>query len=342
MDENSRCKVDEIIPIELTYAYLGIYFSILIAISVAGFRTSAATFGITNKNASTDTVIDAHLGLSQQLKSQTTIICSKEFFQSWIKDIWTKRRCFLPVLTHLFDQATDIGVIYGFGKLSFDEFKYGSDYCQEINPLYLFIASITVFLFYRIISGISIYYHTRSWIRIVSQLFDLEIFRAIWVNYKLHRVAPSSPQRWIQNLEAMLEAFPQTMIQLYFVIKTKTNQVFVILSLILSLYTMISKVVSEDKLIFEQEWQEIHLKLLSLKYLRKGKCCSSRYMIRLLFRCIDITTRVSVVLLMWIVVGGFSIIAMLILEISFLGVSAVLLHEYVILYVNCMRALFIK
>ena len=146
--------------------------------------------------------------------------CSGKVLKLLIRDIWNKRKCYLPLITHFVDQMTDIGVILNFYFIYQNELKFGaSEYCPEINGLYLFIASIFAFLFYRLVSSIIIFQQTKKVSRFFLQLFDFELYRALYLNYKLNANRPTNPQRWIQSLEAMLEAFPQTLIQLFFVVK---------------------------------------------------------------------------------------------------------------------------
>ena len=118
---------------------------------------------------------------------------------------------------------TDVGVIIAFYLLYEKELnKQDSNYCETINPLSLLILSIISFWFYRILSGVAIYIQTRSKIRLLLQLFDLELFRALWINYTMNSHRPTNPQRWIQSLEGIFEAFPQALIQLFYITKTNT------------------------------------------------------------------------------------------------------------------------
>ena len=71
------------------------------------------------------------------------------------------------------------------------------------------------------------------------QLFDLELFRALLINYKLQTDEPSNPQRWTQSWEAVLEAFRQTLIQLFCVTKTNTLDPSIVFSVFWSLWSII-------------------------------------------------------------------------------------------------------
>ena len=114
----------------------------------------------------------------------------------------------MPIVANIFDQSSDIGFIFGIGQLMIEELIYGND-CLNINATYLFILSLTFFLFYRVVSGVMIFRGTKNiWYAIGQILFEFMLYRAIWVNYTRKCKDPCSPQKWL----SMLEAFPQLII----------------------------------------------------------------------------------------------------------------------------------
>ena len=240
------------------------------------------------------------------------------FLKLWIYDIWKKKKCYLPLLTHTIDQMTDVGVIVAFGLLYKKESNIGSDYCPSINPLSLLIFSLISFWLYRIIASMAIYFQTKSYIRIIYQIFDLELYRALFINYKLNTDIPSNPQRWIQSLEAVFEAFPQTLIQLFYVTKTNSFDPLIVFSLIWSLWAIITKTANEDKIFFTFMYQKGNYHCLSLKYWRKGKCVSWGYVARLVYRAGDVLWRVFTLLLVWVFIGGFGFTIIVLLETAIL------------------------
>ena len=58
--------------------------------------------------------------------------------KSFVKDLRSKKKCFFPIIANVFDQSSDIGFIFGMGQLMTEEMTKGSDYCENINTLYLF------------------------------------------------------------------------------------------------------------------------------------------------------------------------------------------------------------
>ena len=131
----------------------------------------------------------------------------------------------------------------------------------------------------------------------------------------------------------MLEAFPQTLIQLYFLVKTSTINNVVIFSLLWSFFCIVSKTVTEDKFMFQEDYQNSNISLCSKKKCKNGKCISIKYLFRLLFRSIDITYRSFLFLLIWIFIGGFSIIVIVLIESLCLILLSFITNEFSSLFV---------
>ena len=233
---------------------------------------------------------------------------------STIKSVKSKRSCYFPLITHVFDQATDIGVIVEFYQLWQSEIKYGNDICIDVNGLYLFVLSIGCLFLYRIVSSLLVLYRTKSIARGVLQFFDVLLFDTIYINYKHDSSEPSNPQKWLQFLEATFEAFPQSLIQLFFVFKTSNYNDTVILSLIFSMFSLMNKIITDDKPAFTQEKGKYPNIKLSLKSFQKWTI-NKYYVIRVTFRIFDVLYRLLLLSLFWIFLGGFSLFVILFVEI---------------------------
>ena len=157
ISEYGSCSTDSLIPNYVTYIFGGIYGITLIWVSiVAAIESDDVTF--------------SNFGNSP-----------KQVLKHWFKTIWKKKRCYLPMVTHIIDQVTDIGVICEFGLLSLKETEnnytdnnnsYSYDYCGGVNTFYLFIASLVSFWGYRIVTCFIIEKETNSILRLLLQLFD--------------------------------------------------------------------------------------------------------------------------------------------------------------------------
>eukprot|EP01083_Nonionella_stella_P293917 999437_1 len=96
----------------------------------------------------------------------------------WFMDIWKRRRCYIPLVTHIFDQITDYSVAVQFFILSKTEYHNKWEACNGLNIQYLFVLTVLSMIIYRIISSYLIYQFTRSIGRTIIQLLDFELLRA--------------------------------------------------------------------------------------------------------------------------------------------------------------------
>eukprot|EP01083_Nonionella_stella_P047777 127896_1 len=187
----------------------------------------------------------------------------------WFMDIWKRRRCYVPLITHIFDQITDYAVAIQFYDLS--QAHADNDYkeCGGLNIWYLFVLTVLSMVIYRIISAFLIYQFTRSIRRIIIQLLDFELLRALYINYLCDKIEPCDPQRWLTTLEACLESSPQALIQLIYLSRTNTfdSSVLVVISLVSSLWSIVSKLASDDKVMVIERAKRINIKFKPLKML---------------------------------------------------------------------------
>ena len=73
-------------------------------------------------------------------------LSKKKFFKRWLKLTWSKKKVYLQLIPHFFDQATDFGVIFEYYRLSTED----QDTPIGINTWYLFWVSIGVIILHRI------------------------------------------------------------------------------------------------------------------------------------------------------------------------------------------------
>ena len=243
--------------------------------------------------------------------------------KSFCKDLRSKKKCFFPFIANIFDQSSDIGFIFGMYELMMKESEYGSDHCKNISALYLFSFSLFFFLFYRITSATMVFIGTKNIYYTIGQfLFEYMLYRSIYVNYRLKCKRPSSGQQWIQNMESMLEAFPQLILQMSYMIQTNQLEWFVMISIAFSMLSMVNKGVSEDKALFRNDeyygnWQDAEWTNLNLKYL-----------FRLLFRVFDISHRVLIIVIVWYESGGLILFILTSVELFILSLIVFKTKEF--------------
>eukprot|EP01084_Bolivina_argentea_P154087 268636_1 len=234
--------------------------------------------------------------------------------KEWFSLIREKKKIYLSLVPHIFDQATDIGVIYQYYALWKDTEKDTKE-INAVNPKNFFYASIFVIILHRIISSIAIYNLTRKWKDFILQTFDLMLVKAIWVNYKLRKHDKANPQRFLEILEATFESGPQLLISSAYILKTTANDSgtitpLMIISVLSSLWSITSRVATDDKSLFvrmsndryRNAWTES-----GFTY-KDCPCLHWQYVFRIIiWRFLEITNRVFLCILVWINMGGFSL-----------------------------------
>ena len=242
----------------------------------------------------------------------------KKFLQKWVLAIYHYKQCYFAAITHIVDQVTDIAVIIEFIDLWLleDRYqkKYGIDICPDINAKFLTFSSITTFILYRIVSAANIYRMSNSWKRFFFQLLDLELFRAMRVNYINGKHEPCYPQQQIRYFEAMLESTPQTLIQLFFIIKSNQQSTIVYISTICSFFMIATKAMAEDKLGCKADYRNGSLDKTNVKNVLKYPWIKRKYLFRAFYRVADIIYRLFVALLLWLFVGGAILFVVMVVE----------------------------
>eukprot|EP01084_Bolivina_argentea_P240547 404081_1 len=241
--------------------------------------------------------------------------------RSWMLDVYRRRHCYLPMISHLTDWITDTGVIIQFGTLAYITTKAD---CNGLDMNVLFALSIFILLFYRTISSLLIYNYTKSCKRFLMQFIDFEIFRTLYVNYLCDKTEPCSPQKWINSLEAAFESSPQALIQMVYLVKTGSfgASLDVVLSLILSLMCIISKIISDDKVISVKEAKRIlnipKPTVDNSQSFQIQLMCSRiswKYICRYIWRILDVSSKILITSLLWLALGGYYVSFIIICEV---------------------------
>ena len=255
-------------------------------------------------------------------EKDTTDSCVQKL-KKWIKLTWSFKSLYLAIIPHIFDQATDVAVIYEYYIL-----QKNKSIENVIDTFYLFWMSIILFLLSRLVSSIAIFRLTKNKNDFALGLLDLVMAKAIYVGYLLKRESPTNIQRYVGLLEATLEAFPQLLISTFFittvVAHNDTNitlNPLIPISLLFSLYSLTSRVATDDKAIYNTDWKHLELKI-SRKKVQKCKCINYRYLLRVLLRFMEISSRLILYVLLWINFGGFATGIILFVEFIFLLILA--------------------
>eukprot|EP01083_Nonionella_stella_P057275 150408_1 len=242
-----------------------------------------------------------------------------KLIKAWVISLWHKKKIYGELIPHFFDQATDFGVVYEFASLYYDK---DNEINTRVNTYYLFLLSISIILGHRVVSAVAVYNLTHNPMYSFYQLLDVLMIQCIYTNYKLGTNQPSNAQRYLQTMEAIFEAAPQILISTGFLIKTAqtTISVTVVVSLFTSLFSLSARVSADDKVMLQDDWKEPRIK-------KGGKWTfpyfNFKYFVRVfLWRFLEISSRITLLALTWINLGGKSIFFILAIEFFYLSVLA--------------------
>ena len=152
---------------------------------------------------------------------------------------------------------------------------------------------------HRLVSSVIIWRLTSKWYYAVAQWFELMMIKAIMTNYKLSTDEPSNGQRYLCLLESLFESTPQLIIAGVFIVRTwgvydesdptSSGSEWILISFIASLWSLSTKVISDDKYTLREEWRSLKWKR---KKCKECRCINWRYMVRAFaWRFSEITAR---------------------------------------------------
>ena len=230
--------------------------------------------------------------------------------KAWGESMWRQKKIYWSIFPHIFDQATDIGVILEY----YERWQLSIENKEEetaTNPMWFFFVSLFIVLLQRVVSTATIYALTKRMDLAFYQAVDLLMVRAVWVNHKLKLTKPCNPQRYIELLEAVFEAAPQLLLSLGFIFQSNEEAPpVVIVSALFSLWTLTSKIAADDAMLFREEHP---MKELNARC--ECPCLNWQYLFRLLgFRFCEISSRMAMLVLLWINLGGLALLMILFVE----------------------------
>eukprot|EP01083_Nonionella_stella_P147817 466996_1 len=141
---------------------------------------------------------------------------------SWCDTMWLHKEYYLQIIPHLLDNVLFVCVVVKLYTISRD-----AKDCPNINMFALYICSCLVLVIYRGVCAAQIMYWTHNVRQTILQLFDLEVFEALMVNYKYsdeeqkaNEYAPCSPQTWLSLNEVAFQTAPMAVLLSIYIIAT--------------------------------------------------------------------------------------------------------------------------
>ena len=243
--------------LQLLLAVLVIYFS-------QEEKLKDSTININIKTASeqgSKSVVDAVLGAAPQSLKMKCKICCKSMrewklykFAPKLKHKSQEVNPFLPLIRQFADVASDVAVSIAFAEKMSDTDTKEAD---TIDYKWLFIDSLLILILSRIIGSVIIYSQfSRNIIDALLHLFDLYIFKVIWIGAKCGHEQALSVRTWVGSLECIFEASPQLLLSLFVIIASKEKvEVIVVVSSIMSLLSVGYSAAKQDRKYFKHSWK---------------------------------------------------------------------------------------
>eukprot|EP01083_Nonionella_stella_P012656 35836_1 len=236
--------------------------------------------------------------------------------KSFFKSIWNKRGIYGQILVHLYDTATDIGVLIQWGILAHEE-RTGVQPIKSLDMNGLFWTSIAFLILYRIISifiaWASAYQseaeccHHICWMDVCFALVDMYVIKAVYQAIKGDADEPTKRQKLIQLTEAIFESLPQVVLQSVFIIRwynhdhdpdDQATMYLVGMSLLASLFSISNKYAWVDRDACEDdEHKEIGCS-------KRCPIVNKYYVLRIVWRYSYVASRFAMISLVWSVLGG--------------------------------------
>ena len=109
--------------------------------------------------------------------------------------------------------------------------------------------------------------------------------------------------------------------------KKSKNTILINVSWMFSLLALSSRIISDDKTIFNQKWQNAQFKYNQCPFI------NVRFICRLLFRLCDIIGRISLLTMSWVAINGYFTFVCLIIDFIIVVTGIYYFRKYVFFFV---------
>ena len=261
--------------------------------------------------------------ISKQLEKQSKK--TKRGMRKFLSVMLDIRKIMFISFSHIFDTASDLAVAIEwyilYQKQKRDDTFLNNDEIS-INMQVMFWCCIIVIIYYRIASSYEVYKFTCSWNDTILQfIFDFYLIKLIYVNVmKMRSYKPLDFIKIMRSIEGIHESGFQTILITVFLIKTnfaefnEYSNIIPILSLIFSLWSLISRLLFLDFYYILPKAQAIGVSLNDLEH---SLCTLMQkinywYIFHVLFRATDCICGILTISLIWVMFGGLVFILILV------------------------------
>ena len=232
-------------------------------------------------------------------------------FALFSKVLYKIRSLFVPPLTHFFDTATDIALVWEWYLL----YKNDTYSSENIYMFAFFMCALSTIVYYRISSAYEVFQFTgNKWDALLQFFFDFFLIKLIYVNmFKLRSYSASYIIKQFRMLEGGNEAAFQAVLSLVFLIKTDFSQAttITIVSFFASVLSLVSRLSLLDKTVLmtktnEDDNGKSSIDITDLCRPRRliGKI-DGQWLFKRAFRSFEILFSIFLIAVFWDIVGMF-------------------------------------
>jgi len=249
--------------------------------------------------------------------------CCRKLGQ-FVVDMFHKRNLYLFILLHIWNQATDLGVMLEILFLSMTDCTLGTLLLYR-----MFMLCLSAMVFYRIMSAVSSIYATQRVWHFFSQLVDLLLIDTLSLDYVFERTSLSTVQQKLIYMACAVQSFPILLIATSTMALTQgfTEHPVMVASALLAFALSTLIFVVNDRILYNPNAQQFkrsdELFLLQVscegKEVATGYCCYCErfrleFVYRALFRSFDFQLRVFLLGYVWVAIGGLYMFGVVFLE----------------------------
>eukprot|EP01084_Bolivina_argentea_P159979 278629_1 len=261
----------------------------------------------------------AHFGAASFLSSwwillvllSYELISKKRKTKKILKYLWSIKALIFPITAHIADISSDLATCYEYYQLAQAGESVVSE-SDEGQTKYQTIFTVSVFIlcFYRFVGALIIWKYTQSIPDAILQFFELFLFKTLSKEWKLKYTETGRLHQTLDLLESVFESGPQAIISIYIIISDVNSSWIIWTSSLISVSMIASKAIKEDKKYFTRRIgaKEFEFRTDKLECNDTRLCyCNWPFLVRYLWRVVDIISFILFCAAYWYFLGGFNI-----------------------------------
>jgi len=264
----------------------------------AGAETNVEAVGAGQVTApSTENEANSACDFASCSKTPWQKLSCLERLQKRALSVWAHKDIYTAPGLHILDTTSDFASACEFWIVAG---ATTADDCGGLDVTKLLGVSLLAMALYRVTSAVQLYRIGQAinpgggWIgRVLSQLADVQIYYILYISHKAGLKGSSSPQRQLAILEAVFESAAQAVAQATYLLYSRSGSPVVVLSTAFSFLSLTLTVGMDDFAVIMNGVYDI------FGNEHGGKFSVRSFVVLLLYRLVDVPTKLVLYSLMW-------------------------------------------